>query len=94
MTETDPDSVGTNVYLHRWPWGLLEAFPPFSPPRDSDSENEEGASEMHIYNLHRPRRPLFSLLMDLTMKPPLQLPQRQDIISRDCFFIQLWTGFS
>lgn len=77
-----PGPLGVDAFSHRWPTGLLYAFPPVALlPQVLNKIRQERATVLLIAP-NWPQSHWFAELMQLLAGRPLELPQRADLLSQ------------
>ena len=76
----DPQSAGTDAFLQSWDGLQAYAFPPFAIiPRVLAKLWESRGTELTLVALHWAQRPWFRDLLQLSLAPPVILPDRLDL---------------
>ena len=77
----DPKSADTDAFLQSWDGLQAYAFPPFSIiPRVLAKLRESRGTELTLVAQHWPQRPWFPDLLQLSLAPPVVLPDRPDLL--------------
>ena len=77
----DPQSAGTDVFLQSWDGLQAYAFPPFSIiPRVLAKLRASWGTELTLVAPHWAQRPWFPDLLQLSLAPPVVLPDRPDLL--------------
>ena len=78
----DPMSAGTDAFLQSWDGLQAYAFPPVPIiPRVLTKLRASTGTELTLVAPHWAQRPWFSDLLQLSLAPPVVLPDRQDLLS-------------
>ena len=77
----DPQSAGTDAFLQSWDGLQAYAFPPFAIiPRVLAKLRESWGTELTLVAPHWAQRPWFPGLLQLSLAPPVILPDRPDLL--------------
>ena len=77
----DPQSAGTDAFLQSWDGLQAYAFPPWSIiPRVLAKLRVSRGTELTLVALYWPLRPWFPDLLQLSLAPPVVLPDRPDLL--------------
>ena len=77
----DPLSAGTDAFLQSWDGLQAYAFPPVAIiPRVLAKLRASRGTELTLVAPHWPQRPWFSDLLQLSLAPPVILPDRPDLL--------------
>ena len=77
----DPQSAGTDAFLHSWDGLLAYAFPPWSViPRALAKLLASRGTFLTLVAPYWPQRPCFLELLELAVAPPVVLPCRPDLL--------------
>ena len=77
----DPMSAGTDAFLQSWDGLQAYAFPPVAIiPRVLAKLRASTGTELTLVAPHWAQRPWFSDLLQLSLAPPVILPDRQDLL--------------
>ena len=77
----DPQSAGTDAFLQSWDGLQAYAFPPFAIiPRVLAKLQESRGTELTLVAPHWAQRPWFPDILQLSLAPPVILPDRPDLL--------------
>ena len=77
----DPQSAGTDAFLQSWDGLQAYAFPPWSIiPRVLAKLRMSRGTELTLVSPYWPQRPWFPDLLQLSLAPPVVLPDRPDLL--------------
>ena len=77
----DPRSAGTDAFLQSWDSLQAYAFPPVAViPRVLAKLRASKGTELTLVTPHWAQRPWFSVLVQLSLAPPVFLPSRPDLL--------------
>ena len=85
----DPQSAGTDAFLQSWDGLQAYTFPPFAIiPRVLAKLQESRGTELTLVAPHWAQRPWFPDLLQLSLAPPVILPDRLDLLLLPCSWLR------
>ena len=84
-SSTDPQSLGSDAFLHSWEGIQAYAFPPFSLVRKVlNKARDSPFLELTLIAPYWPQE-WFPDLLEVLLEPPIQLPMRSDLLRQPHF---------